>query len=301
MLTPVLDNEFRLLVAGGTTAGRKHLHRTGSTSPECSGRRWLFDTGSMATEPTRSATYFDAWYAGMVGSAIKDEVQQRHLGLPPDLLSTSLLTWGGIGEVTQTLQLAVGDTLLDLACGRGGYGLEIATRTGADLIGVDLSAEAIRQAAKLAQRRSQAADFRVGDLTATGLQTNSIDAVLCIDAIQFASPSAAAYQEMRRVLKPGGRATLTCWEPIDRNVDGLPDRLRVVDLQAGLEGAGFQDVEVAERPNWRTAERAMWQEAVTLDAGEDPALHSFRDEGVRSLLTFTLLRRVLATATAPTA
>jgi SAM-dependent methyltransferase len=235
----------------------------------------------------------------MVGSAIKDGVQQRHLGLPPELLSTSLLTWDGIDDATQRLQLAAGDTLLDLACGRGGYGLEIAARTGADLIGVDFSAEAVRQAVALAQQRSQVAHFRVNDLTATGLQTVSIDAILCVDAIQFANPPAAAYREMRRVLRPGGRAALTCWEPVDRYANGLPERLRVVDLQAGLESAGFKDVEVAERPDWRAAERAMWEEAVALDPGDDPALHSFHDEGVRALLTFASLRRVLATATAP--
>ena len=31
---------------------------------------------------------------------------------------------------------------------------------------------------------------------------------------------------------------------------------------------------------------AVWQEAVTLDPGDDPALRSFHDEAVRSLETF---------------
>lgn len=43
----------------------------------------------------------------------------------------------------------------------------------------------------------------------------------------------------------------------------------------------------------------MWQEAAALDPGDDPALRSLHDEGVRSLETFDLLRRVLATASAP--
>jgi hypothetical protein len=43
----------------------------------------------------------------------------------------------------------------------------------------------------------------------------------------------------------------------------------------------------------------MWEEAAALDPGDDPALRSFRDEGVRSLATFSLVRRVMATATAP--
>jgi len=56
---------------------------------------------------------------------------------------------------------------------------------------------------------------------------------------------------------------------------------------------------VRERPNWRAAERAMREEAIALTPGDDPALQSFHDEGVRSLDTFTLIRRVMAAATAP--
>ena len=77
------------------------------------------------------AEYFDGWYADMTASPVKDEIQQRHLGLPPRLLSTSLLGWEGIAEAVAALRLSPGDTLVDLACGRGGYGLEIAGRTGA--------------------------------------------------------------------------------------------------------------------------------------------------------------------------
>jgi SAM-dependent methyltransferase len=245
------------------------------------------------------AEYFDGWYADMAGSPVKDEILQRHLGLPPHLLSTSLLGREGIAEVTGALRLSPGDTLLDLACGRGGYGLEIAGRTGARLVGVDFSAEAVRQAREQARRLGRTADFRVGDLAATGLDIGSAGAVLCVDAIQFAQQPEAAYREIRRVLAPGGRAVLTCWEPLGRDDERVPGRLRRVDLDAGLTAAGFGNVEVRERPGWRACERGMWEEAAALDPGDDPALRSFRDEGVRSLETFNLIRRVIASATAP--
>jgi SAM-dependent methyltransferase len=245
------------------------------------------------------AQHFDGWYADMTGSPVKDEIQQRHLGLPPHLLSTSLLGWEGIAEVTGALRLSAGGTLLDLACGRGGYGLEIAARTGARLIGVDFSAEAVRQAREQARRLGRTADFRVGDLTATGLDAGSADAVLCVDAIQFAPQPDVAYREIQRILAPGGQAVLTCWEALDPGDERVPGRLRGVGLRTGLTAAGFADIEVRERPGWRACERAMWEEAAALDPGDDPALRSFHDEGVRSLETFSLLRRVMATATAP--
>ena len=253
----------------------------------------------MATPPPRTAAYFDGWYADMVGSPVKDDILARHLGLPPGLMSTSMLGWDGIAEVVAALRLCAGDTLLDLACGRGGYGLEIAVRTGARLLGVDFSAEAVRQARAGARRRGVVADFRIGDLAATGLDNDSVDAVLCVDAIQFAREPRLAYAELRRVLVPGGRAVLTCWEPLTAGDKRLSERLRGVDLSAGLTTAGFDDVEAQVHPDWRAVERAIWEEAAELDPGDDLALQSFHGEAVRSLTTFDLVRRVMATATAP--
>jgi ubiquinone/menaquinone biosynthesis C-methylase UbiE len=88
---------------------------------------------------------------------------------------------------------------LDLACGRGGYGLEAARRSGTRLVGVDFSGEAVRQATAQAQRLGRSARFEVGQLIATGLAAASVDAVMCIDAIQFAEPADAGYREIHRL------------------------------------------------------------------------------------------------------
>jgi SAM-dependent methyltransferase len=267
------------------------LDAGGPVRPDAAGLR---PTGQMESEPGSLAEYFDGWYADMTGSPVKDKIQQRHLGLPPHLLSTSLLGWDGIAEAIAELRLFPGAMLVDLACGRGGYGLEIAARTEARLTGVDFSAEAVRQAREHARRLGAAAEFRIGDLAATGLQAGSADAVLCVDAIHFAPQPDAAYHEIRRITASGGRVVLTCWEPVDFGDERLPERLRRVDLQAGLTGAGLGEVKVGDRPGWRTRERAMWEEAAALDPGDDPALRSFHDEGIRVLETFDLVRRVIA-------
>lgn len=252
----------------------------------------------MSSGAGLSAAQFDEWYSNMRGGAARDDIHQRHLGLPPRLLSTSLLTWDGIAEVVEALRLEPGDRLLDLACGRGGYGLEIAARTGARLIGVDFARAAIDQARTLAQQfDSVDAEFQLGDLADTSLPAGSVDAVVCVDAIQFQA-TAESFEEMHRVLRPGGRVALTTWEAVDHADERVPARIRAVDTEAGLAGAGFTDVVVRERPRWRVAERAMWEEAAALDPGEDPNLRSLHDEGVRVLPAFDLTRRVLATATA---
>ena len=164
---------------------------------------------------------------------------------------------------------------------------------------MDFSAEAVRQATEHARRLGATAEFRVGDLAATGLDAGRADGVLCVDAIQFAPRPGDDYREIRRILAPGGRAVLTCWEPHEPGDERLPARLRHVDLAAGLATAGFTEVEVRDRPLWRDRERAMWAEAAALDPGEDPALKSFHDEGLRAPVVLELTRRVMATATAP--
>jgi SAM-dependent methyltransferase len=252
----------------------------------------------MAPKP-RSAEYFDGWYADKAVSPLVVEIQNRHLGLPPDALA-GVVPVDAIDEIAAELRLNAGDVLLDLACGRGRYGLEIAGRTGARLIGVDFSAEAVRQARQQAGLRGNGdAEFRTGDLTASGLPDGSVNAVLCTDSIQFPAEPAAAYRELRRVLVPGGRAVLTGWEPVVPGDERLSERRRLVDFGAELRAGGFTEIAVRDRPRWRARELTLWQEAAALDPGDDPALRSFHDEAVHVLETFSAVRRVMATATAP--
>jgi SAM-dependent methyltransferase len=249
----------------------------------------------MSERRPPSAEDFDQWYSNMAAATSGDEIKRRFLGLPPHVLSSSLLTWDGLAEVIEALHLKPGSRLLDLACGRGGYGLEIAARTGVTLTGVDFSGEAITQAKALAQQVGTDAGFQVGDLADTGLPAASVDAVVCVDSIQF-KPDVASFQEIHRVLAPGGRVALTTWEALDRTDERVLKLIRVVDTRSALEQAGFVDIEVRDRPEWRSTERALWEEAASLDPGDDPALQSLHDEGVRVLPGFDLTRRVLATA-----
>ena len=253
----------------------------------------------MTSAPEDPAAVFDAWYAAMTDAPVKDEIVQRHLGLPPTLLSTSTLSWQGIDDVATELSLKPTDLLVDLACGRGGYGLELASRVGARLIGIDIAPTAVESARALAARRDIESRFHVGDLVATGLDDEVADAVVVVDAIQFPTRPSDAYAEIFRILQPGGRVVLTCWEPRDRADRELPGFLLGVDLSDGLSKAGFAEVRVHEHEEWRDAERSMWTEAAGLDPGDDRALMSFHEEALRALPVLGRLRRVLAVARRP--
>jgi len=246
-----------------------------------------------------SAGYFDGWYADQAARPTVAEIMNRHMGFPPGTRA-GVVAAAAIPELAGQLRLKPGSTLLDLGCGRGAYGLLVARQAGTPLIGVDFSAQALAQAREQAARMGVTnASFRVGELTATGLPDACVEAVLCTDAIQFPADPALAYDEIRRVLRPGGRVALTCWEPVDRADERLSPRLRRVNLAAGLQRAGFTDVEAGDRPAWLASEHRLWEEAAALDPAGDPALQSLHEEGVRSLQLADLLRRVLAVATSP--
>jgi SAM-dependent methyltransferase len=248
----------------------------------------------------RDAAYFDQWYADMAASPVRDAIVARALGVPLDLGFGGVLTWQGIAEVTEALRLPRDGLLLDIACGRGGYGIEVARRAGTRLIGVDFSAVALEQAKSVSARRLPAgrSEFRIGTLLATGLPAGVADGLMCVDAVQFAEPPLAALLEFRRLLTSGGRLALTCWEAVDPADERVPARIHAVNLRRDLPEAGFVDVEVGEKPEWRQAERAIWEEAV-IAVDSDAAVRSLQAEGRRSLDTFDSLRRVFATATAP--
>lgn len=249
----------------------------------------------------RDAGYFDGWYADKLVAGVLEAAKQRHLGHPPELLATSLLTMPGLREVTNALGLSPGHRLLDLGCGSGAFGCWIARETGCDVVGVDFSSVAVGHARSSAPGfglLAERAEFVVGDLTATGLPDESVDAVMVIDSIQFASGPAVA-AECRRVLRPGGRIAITGWEPVDRADPVHSDRLRTCEPGETLTSTGFTEVWVVERPQWLDAERAFWEDIVAHDPAEHPALPSAIAEGNRSLASWGALRRVFATATRP--
>jgi SAM-dependent methyltransferase len=248
----------------------------------------------------RDATYFDQWYADMASSSTRDAIMARAMGWPPDLSFAGALPWPGVADIVDELRLPPDGLLFDIACGRGGYGIEVAHRTGTRLVGVDFSAVALEQARSIGARRLPPGrcEFRLGTLLETGLPTGRADGLICVDAVQFAEPPLAALVEFRRLLAAGGRLAVTCWEAVDPADARVPARVRAVDLRRDLLAAGFLDVLVQDKPEWRQAERALWEAALATEA-TDAAVESLRAEGRRSLATFDSLRRVFATATAP--
>jgi ubiquinone/menaquinone biosynthesis C-methylase UbiE len=234
-------------------------------------------------------------------SGLRDQIARRALGLPSGMDASGLLPWAGVTEVAAALNLAPGQLLVDLGCGRGGYSLEIARQTGARLLGLDFSPVAITTAAIRAASAdiTGPAAFCVGDITAIGVGTGLADAVVCIETIMFGDAHLDALRECRRILAAGGRLVLTCWEATNLADERLPQWARRIDLRRDLTQAGFEQVDVASKPAWRQAEHDLWESALQADPAGDPAIESLHEEARRALELFDSTRRVCATASAP--
>ena len=246
--------------------------------------------------PTPDAAEFDRWYDVLARSPRWRRFVAEHLGLPSQMCATGFLSGEGLAEIRSLLSLRPGDTVVELGCGRAGYGLSLIGDVAAHLVGIDFSAAALRgaEADAAAYGLADRATFRLGDLTDTGLPDESAAAVVCIDAIQFAGSVLEALAEGRRILRPGGQLVITTWQAVGAG-RGVPERIRQLDLARDLAAAGFDDVEVLTRPAWSAAEHRLWAAALDLDPGEDEALDELREEAAGLLPLADSMQRVLAT------
>ena len=212
---------------------------------------------------------FDEWYRSIDASPRWDPFMQQALGLPlgrpVDRLPDRRPGWPRSSNAFGW----PGDALVELGCGRGGYGMAVVRATGARLVGVDFSAVALaaaREQAAHLQLDDQVA-FTAGDLTATGCPRARPTPSSCLDAVQFArpvprrSPSAAAPATRRAAgadhLEAGGSPAILC----SRNGSGTWTSPRTYGRQASSTSRRTFD------PDWSTVERKVWEVAVRAHGG----------------------------------
>ena len=144
--------------------------------------------------------------------------------------------------------------LVDLACGSGGPGLWAAQHTGASLIGIDPAASGIAAARSRALNTGleQRSRFEQGTFARTGLGNGAADAVMSVEAFQYAPDKRAALAEIFRILRPGGRVAFIGFEVDPAKAAGLPvlGVDPIADYRPLIEGAGFVVDAYEETPGW---------------------------------------------------
>jgi len=97
-----------------------------------------------------------------------------------------------------------GKRVLDVGCGMGRFA-EVATRWGANLVGVDLSEAAVVAARNLADHP---ATMFQADVFHLPFAAGSFDVIYSIGVLHHTPDCARAFAELPRLLKPGGRIAI---------------------------------------------------------------------------------------------
>jgi SAM-dependent methyltransferase len=114
--------------------------------------------------------------------------------------------------VVQLAAVASGEGVLDLGCGTGNAALRAAA-AGAHVVAVDAAPRLLSVARARARDACLQVDVRPGDLLAVPLEDGAVDVVVSVFGIIYAPDPGAALREVRRVLRPGGRALVSAWVP----------------------------------------------------------------------------------------
>ena len=177
-------------------------------------------------------------------------------------------------EALKLAAVAPGARVLDVGTGPGVLAFA-AARTAVRVDAVDFSPGMIEQVRARATREGVSqVHAAVMDGQALQFPDASFDAAFSLFVFMFFPDRARAFRELYRVLKPGGRAVIATWAPIDRRpwmqlgfdalAEALPDmpRMQKGDLQlpeeciAEMSAAGFKDVQVTRVTDTVRAESA---------------------------------------------
>ncbi|MCP4641114.1 MAG: arsenite methyltransferase [bacterium] len=172
------------------------------------------------------------------------------------------------GNPVALASLSEGDVIVDLGSG-GGFDIFIAGRKvgpGGRAIGVDMTPEMVSKA-----RRNAAAyrertgfdnvEFRLGEIEHLPLADNSADVVISNCVINLSPDKQQVWDEIARVLKPGGRVAvsdLALLRPLPEAIAGQVEALigcvagavLVEDTERMAADAGLTDVVLETKPGY---------------------------------------------------
>jgi ubiquinone/menaquinone biosynthesis C-methylase UbiE len=190
-----------------------------------------------------------------------------------------------LSKLVDRLELGAGGRVLDLGCGFGEWLLAAVDRApGAEGVGVDSSAPALREARARAERRGLSGRVRFVEADASSwTEGPEFDAVLCVGATHAFDGLDGTLAAARRHLRPGGRLLVGdgFWEgpPDDAVLAALgaePDELEELPgVVAAVQRAGFEPGygHVSSAEEWDEYEwcwtGALTQWALTEASAED--------------------------------
>ncbi|MCO1597540.1 methyltransferase domain-containing protein [Micromonospora sp. RHAY321] len=135
-------------------------------------------------------------------------------------------------KVTDTLGLRPGEHLLDAGCGPGETAVHVARTTGVRVTGITVSGFEIDRANERARAGGvgDRVTIQYGDFMDLSFPDDTFDAVLALESLQNAPDLGRVLGELYRVLRPGGRISLS-----DFSLESAREPERIRQFMAAIE------------------------------------------------------------------
>ncbi len=214
-----------------------------------------------------------------------------------------------IACLADELEISASDTVCDVGCGYGGTSRYLVRHHDAQVTGLTISA-AQHEFATHQSNGSGNPRYLLENWESNGLADDSFDHVVSIECFSHLEDKAAYFEQIHRVLRPGGKAAITIWvagdeprrweqrhllEPICREgrLPSMCSKQECIDL---LEGAGlrlckYDDLSQEVLKTWKICARRLYWAILTR-----PAYWSFllRRKSSHSIFLLTVYRILTA-------
>jgi len=174
----------------------------------------------------------------------------------------------GCGSPVAHVGLKPGETVLDLGSGGGIDVFLAAKKVGAKgrVIGVDMNETMIKRAGEAAEEYGfENVEFRLGEIEELPVEDGTIDAIISNCVINLSPDKPRVFREAHRVLKPGGRITVSdivteggIPEEIRRDLDSwascVAGALPQEEYLKHIEAAGFNKSKILVESTYDTSE-----------------------------------------------
>ncbi len=179
--------------------------------------------------------------------------------------SDSIDSFAGVGYYFDLAHLTFGESVVDLGSGSGMDSFIAADKVGKTgmVIGIDMTDEQLAKAERLrAATGYDNLSCKKAYIEATGLADASFDAVVSNGVINLAPDKRAVFQEVARLLKPGGRlalADIVTESPLPEGITCdatlwaacIGGAMQIDDYTAAIEASGLRVTHLRDNPQYQ--------------------------------------------------